>query len=75
MNSHQEIFSLSDEDRNLVEKPKNLKELHEEIYIQRRGFFPKIIKVSSQDRIVNENYILPRTLDFLLKSKKRDVEK
>lgn len=74
MNLQEEIFSLSDEEKKLIEKPCNEYSNDEAIYqTPQKNFLKCIIKVSSHDHILKDNYLSPKNLHFLLKRKKKDV--
>lgn len=74
MNLQEEIFSLSDEEKKLIEKPCNEYSNDQTLYqSHQKNFLKCIIKVSSHDHIIKNNYLSPNNLEFLLKRKKKDV--
>lgn len=69
----QDIFSLSDSDKNTIEKTikpitsTNLNSLNE------RSFIKTLIKISSLEKILDEDCLSPSILEFSLKQRKKYV--
>ena len=72
---HLEIYSLSDSEKNLIEKPpkSQIQEKSEFISHDHQHPIKSLIKVSSEEQFSFENQLSARILEFLLKQRKTDV--
>ena len=68
----QDIYSLSDSDKDTIEKP--LKHnTASPLSLNKRSFVKSLIKASSLDQFLDENCLSPSILEFSLKRRKEDV--